>query len=174
MTCEIKQELEGSPYHAALYALASAQELKGHTGLLPTPLMHPPTPSDLSFPLSLLCYFPAKNCSEFAGACVRTGESLELYSRALTLRPESALYSRAVKRAQMALMRGATAGVCSVCVCMRVHVHVNVRVRVRVHGNSNVYTPLTVGSSLQLAGCRCDKRAGAWIWRGQHSVCSCR
>ena len=55
-------EEEGSPYHAALYALAATQELKGHTG-----------------------------------------EALEFYSRALTLRPESALYSRAVKRAQQAL-----------------------------------------------------------------------
>ena len=55
-------EKEGSPYHGALYALAAAQELKGHTG-----------------------------------------EALELYSRALANRPESALYSRAVKRAQQAL-----------------------------------------------------------------------
>ena len=62
-------DAQGSPYHAALYALGAAQELKGHTG-----------------------------------------EALELYSRALTLRPESALYSRAAKRAQLALASGQAPG----------------------------------------------------------------
>ena len=61
-------EMEGSPYHAALFSLGAVQELNGHTG-----------------------------------------EALELYSRALTLRPESSLYSRAVKRAQTAMMGMAAA-----------------------------------------------------------------
>ena len=41
--------------------------------------------------------------------CPLAGEALELYSRALTLRPESALYSRAVNRAQHAMMGAAPA-----------------------------------------------------------------